>query len=61
MKKNNEDLERLIDTQFTIINSYKDELDEKNEIIKQLEKIIISLNEDIEVMRESIMLEPKKE
>lgn len=60
MRKRNEDLERLINTQFTIINTYKDEVDKQNKIIANLEKIIISLNEDAESMKQSLTLEVKK-
>lgn len=60
MRKRNEDLERLINTQFKIINTYKDELDEKNKLIKNLENIIISLNEDLENIRKSFMIEIEK-
>lgn len=60
MRKRNEDLERLINTQFTIINTYKDEVDKQNKIIANLEKIIFSLNEDAESMKQSLILEVEK-
>ncbi len=55
--KRNDELEKLTNIQFKIINTYKDELDEKNKAIENLENIIISLNEDLENIRETFIIE----
>ena len=52
------ELERLTQEQFSIINDYKDTLDEKNQILQRQLNIIASLHEDLETLKENLTVAP---
>ena len=59
--KRNKELEDLIVEQFNIIDDYKDELEEKKQIILILQNQVASLKEDnASLMEENLKLSTKK-
>lgn len=60
IKKENEDLKRLVDELFLIINDYSNDLRLKNKQIANLESMIKSLKEDNNSILNEIKLKEDK-